>query len=101
MTLRYCEPTMFPIPLSPPRRGPARLWAATALALVLTLAACAGTVPPDVPATVGNAAMLLKVADDTRAGGDPATALSLYRQLHAQQPSDPVPLRRIGATALE
>jgi Flp pilus assembly protein TadD len=92
---------MFPIPLSPPRRGPARLWAATALALVLTLAACAGAVPPDVRATDGKAAMLLKVADDTRAGGDPATALSLYRQLHAQQPSDPVPLRRIGATALE
>ncbi len=41
--------------------------------------------------------MLLKIADETSAGGDPATAASLYRQVHEQKPKDPVPLQRLGA----
>jgi Flp pilus assembly protein TadD len=41
--------------------------------------------------------MLLKIADETYAGGDPATAASLYRQLHEMSPRDPVPLTRLAA----
>ena len=41
--------------------------------------------------------MLLKIADETNAGGDPATAASLYRQLHEASPRDPVPLARLAA----
>ena len=41
---------------------------------------------------------LMRVADDTRARGDPATALGLYRRLHEQRPTDPEPLARIAAT---
>lgn len=41
---------------------------------------------------------LMRVADDMRTRGDPATALTLYRRLHEQRPSDPEPLARIAST---
>jgi Flp pilus assembly protein TadD len=67
--------------------------------LAIGLSACAGgtansPVGKDADA---KSAMLLKIADETYSGGDPATAASLYRQLHEQQPKDPVPLERMAA----
>jgi Flp pilus assembly protein TadD/cell division protein FtsN len=73
---------------------------ATALALALALTACATGGSKTVSADA-KSAVLLKVADDTRAAGDAAAALTLYRQLHQTMPADPVPLLRIGVTAME
>jgi Flp pilus assembly protein TadD len=44
---------------------------------------------------------LMRVADDTGARGDPATALGLYRRLHEKRPNDPEPLARIAATLVK
>lgn len=73
---------------------------ATAVALALALTACASGNSGSV-GTDAKSAVMLKVADDTRAGGDPAGALAMYRGLHETAPNDPVPLVRIGATAME
>ncbi|HEX7966788.1 MAG TPA: tetratricopeptide repeat protein [Stellaceae bacterium] len=40
---------------------------------------------------------LMRVADDTRAHGDTATAIGIYRRLHEMRPNDPVPLARLGS----
>lgn len=40
----------------------------------------------------------MRVADETRAGGDLATAVGLYRRLHDMNPSDPRPLSRLGSS---
>src|SRR5215472_15235369 len=45
-----------------------------------------------------NEATMLKVADDTRAGGDLGNAVGLYRRAHEMDPRDPVPLARAGDT---
>src|SRR5260221_6607503 len=77
--------------------------APVAVVLALLLAACQMTGQCD-PGTSAAAApseasdKLMRVADDTRAHGDPATALGLYRRLHEMRPSDPAPLARIGST---
>ena len=77
--------------------------APVAVVLVLLLAACQTTGQCD-PSNSAAAApseasgKLMRVADETRAHGDPATALGLYRRLHETRPSDPVPLARIGST---
>lgn len=72
--------------------------AVSALALAIGLSACAGgSATPPAAANKDKAAMLLKIADETDAGGDPATAASLYRQLHELSPKDPVPLARLAA----
>jgi Flp pilus assembly protein TadD len=72
------------------------------VALVLGLSACAGNPAsgPGADRVAQKNAMLLQIADETDAGGDPATAASLYRQLHETAPSDPVPLARLGASLL-
>ena len=76
--------------------------AAAAVILTLLLAGC--QLPGQCPQTAAAADhsdsedKLLRVADDTRARGDPATALTLYRRLHEERPSDPEPLARIGST---
>jgi Flp pilus assembly protein TadD len=76
--------------------------AVSALALVLGLSACATTGP----ATSGKessaqkSTMLLKIADETDAGGDYATAASLYRELHEMSPKDPVPVERFAAALM-
>src|SRR5258707_13073367 len=76
--------------------------APVAVVLVLLLAACQTTGQCD-PSTSAAAApseasgKLMRVADETRAHGDPATALGLYRRLHEPRPGDPVPLPRIGS----
>src|SRR5580692_1169339 len=83
----------------PRPRRPRLQTAVSALALALGLTACAGgaagpksgTAPSDV-----KAATLLKIADET-ASSDPATAASLYRQLHDMSPRDPVPLGRLAS----
>src|SRR5215470_15851643 len=55
-------------------------------------------------ATAGNLApeqsadTMLKIADETRAGGDLANAVALYRRAHELAPRDPVPLARAGDT---
>ncbi|HZT52294.1 MAG TPA: SPOR domain-containing protein [Stellaceae bacterium] len=72
--------------------------AVSAFALVIGLAACAGG-PGNTSADAGTAT-LMKVADETAAGGDPATAANLYRQVHEQAPKDPVPLAKMGAMLL-
>jgi Flp pilus assembly protein TadD len=89
----------------PPRRCRHRAvtGAPGVLGLVLLLAACqmAGTCDPGAtPAAAPSTSSdkLMRVADETLAHGDPATALGLYRRLHETRPSDPVPLARIGAT---
>ena len=41
---------------------------------------------------------MLKVADETRAGGDLGNAIGLYRRAHEMAPRDPVPLARAGET---
>ena len=41
---------------------------------------------------------LIKVGDQTRAGGDPGNAVGLYRRAHELAPRDPVPLARAGET---
>jgi Flp pilus assembly protein TadD/cell division septation protein DedD len=64
----------------------------------LLLAACLGPGPADVHAPGQGAAALMRVADETRAGGDLATAAGLYRRLHEKSPSDPKPLARLGST---
>ncbi|HUB95283.1 MAG TPA: tetratricopeptide repeat protein [Stellaceae bacterium] len=68
------------------------------LALALGLTACAGSTQTSSVQTDVKGATMLKIADETSSGGDPATALSLYRQLHAMAPKDPVPLGRLAAT---
>ena len=45
-----------------------------------------------------NEQTMLKVADETRAGGDLSNAISLYRRAHEMDPRDPVPLARAGDT---
>src|SRR5471030_1989766 len=44
---------------------------------------------------------LLRIADATRAGGDSANAIGLYRRAHALAPKDATPLARLGATFAE
>lgn len=77
--------------------------APAAIGLALLLAGCqiAGQCAPATPnATPAGDTddKLMRVADDTRAHGDPATALGLYRRLHEKRPNDPEPLARIAAT---
>src|SRR5258707_4040887 len=45
-----------------------------------------------------NEATLLKVADQTRAGGDLGTAVTLYKRAHEMAKGDPVPLAKLGET---
>lgn len=45
-----------------------------------------------------SAETMLKVADDTRAGGDLGSAVGLYRRAHELALRDPVPLARAGET---
>lgn len=77
------------------------------LTVILALASCSS---PDAGgtrasgATPGNLApeqseaTMLKVADETRAGGDPGSAIGLYRRAHEMDLRDPVPLARAGET---
>jgi Flp pilus assembly protein TadD/septal ring-binding cell division protein DamX len=93
-------------------RRPARHTIARPLMLTvfLALSACSVLTGKDTPgtrasgATAGNLApeqneeTILKVADDTRAGGDLGNAVGLYRRAHEMDPHDPVPLARAGET---
>ncbi len=51
---------------------------------------------PTAAVTEPTAARLMKVADDTREGGDLATAVTLYRRAHELSPNDPLPLTRLA-----
>ncbi len=80
------------------------------LTVFLALSACSVFTGKDAPgtrasgATAGNLTpeqseeTMLKVADDTRAGGDLSNAVGLYRRAHELDPHDPVPLARAGDT---
>jgi Flp pilus assembly protein TadD len=84
------------------RLNPRRATAVSALALAFGLVACSGATPPttqDATQAV-KGEMLLKIADETNAGGDPTTAANLYRQLHDVSPQDPVPLARLAGALM-
>jgi Flp pilus assembly protein TadD len=53
---------------------------------------------PDENASGQTSTALLKVADETRAGGDLGTAVGLYRRVHEKRPTDPKPLEKLGST---
>jgi len=81
-----------------------------ALTLALLASACAtnttGTVPglgtgDDRLAAEKSPTTMIRVGDATRAGGDPGSAVALYRRAHELAPRDPVPLARLGATFVQ
>jgi Flp pilus assembly protein TadD len=81
-----------------------------ALTLALLASACAtnttGTVPglgtgDDRLAAEKSPTTMIRVGDATRAGGDPGSAVALYRRAHELAPKDPVPLNRLGATFVQ
>jgi Flp pilus assembly protein TadD/cell division protein FtsN len=81
-----------------------------ALTLALLASACStnttGVVPSlatgeDQLSADKSPATMVRVGDATRAGGDPASAIGLYRRAHELAPQDPVPLTRLGATFVE
>jgi Flp pilus assembly protein TadD/cell division protein FtsN len=81
------------------RARPSFRTAVSILALALGLSACAGGSSSTSPASQvakDKNTLLLRIADETAAGGDPATAVGLYRQLHQASPKDPVPLTRLA-----
>src|SRR5437660_7962837 len=94
------------------KRRPARLPIGRPLMLTvfLALSACSVFSGKDTAgtrasgATPGNLApeqsadTMIKVADETRAGGDLGNAVGLYRRAHELAPSNPVPLARAGET---
>ena len=75
--------------------------AVSALALAIGLTACASSPhSPSAANETDKSAMLLKIADETNAAGDPATAASIYREVHDLSPKDPVPLAKLAATSM-
>ena len=79
------------------RRGPF-FGAMAAFGLALILAGCQGAGPPDANAAGQSSAALMRVADDTRANGDPVTAAHLYQRVHEMKPADPKPLAKLAST---
>jgi len=75
--------------------------ASVGLVVSLLLAACQAPGAGDVHAPGQGAATLMRVADETRAGGDLATAVGLYRRVHEMSPADPKPLARLGSTLIQ
>ncbi len=65
-------------------------------ASVLTLAACASPSGTNVGTPSGDAASLVRLAETTRANGDPAASLPLYRRAQVLNPQDPTPLIGMG-----
>jgi Flp pilus assembly protein TadD len=78
--------------------GRAPIGASAAFVLALLLAGCQGGMSPDENASGQSSAALMKVADETRAGGDLGTAISLYRRVHEMRPTDAKPLEKLGST---
>jgi Flp pilus assembly protein TadD/cell division septation protein DedD len=74
--------------------------APAAFVLALLLAACEGAPPPDIRSIDQNADTVMRVADDTAAGGDLGTAAGLYRRAADLNPQDPRPLAKLGAVLL-
>ncbi len=80
------------------------------LTVFLALSACSAFTGKETPGTRASGATpgnltpeqsedtMLKVGDDTRAGGDLPNAVGLYRRAHELAPRDPVPLARAGDT---
>ena len=85
----------------PARRGGMLAGTPVAFVLGLLLTACQGAGPPDVHELGQNSDMVMRVADDTAAGGDLGTAASLYRRAADLSPQDPRPLAKLGAVLLQ
>ncbi len=77
--------------------------AALLILCAVVLAGCAGEVPTQAEIKQENltsqAEQLVRVGDTTRAGGDTASALQLYRRAANMKPEWPTPWFRIGETA--
>jgi Flp pilus assembly protein TadD len=76
--------------------------AAVLLAPLILIGGCAGTVPSShITATSeeGRFAQVMRIADATRAGGDPGAAAALYQRAHALAPNRMEPLIALGETA--
>ena len=82
----------------PSRRGRLLAGAPVAFVLSLLLAACQTAPQTDQAAASQGAPVLLRLADDTRAGGDLATAADLYRRAAELDPKDPAALAGLGDT---
>jgi len=71
--------------------------------VTLVLGACSGPLPSkedfDSENRAGRAVQLMRVADATRQGGNPVSALVLYRRAHETEPETVDPLIAIGDTA--
>lgn len=67
-------------------------------ASVLTLAACASPSGKSVGTPGGDAASLVSLAEATRANGDAAAAVPLYRRAYVLSPEDPAALIGLGET---
>ena len=80
-----------------------RLWVCLCI-VSLGLSACSGQVPSKAEITQDNlenrASQLVRVADTTRAGGDLANAMLLYRRAAEMRTDWPLPLLRLGETAI-
>lgn len=82
---------------------PGRRMRIAALALVCgVLAGCAGKVPTPAEMAVqdhdSQVAQILRVAESTRAGGDLASAVGMYRRAHQLAPEKVAPLKGLGET---
>jgi Flp pilus assembly protein TadD/cell division septation protein DedD len=75
-----------------------RLLAGAPVACVLGLLLAACQSAPDAQDPNKSSAMLMRLADDTRAGGDLAAAVDLYRRAAKLSPNDPKPLLDLGDT---
>jgi Flp pilus assembly protein TadD len=85
------------------RLPPRRLLAG---ALLLLVAACQTTTTTNLAQNVSpkepqTAETLMRVADDTRAGGDLASAASLYQRVHEMEPKDPAPLGKLAGIMVQ
>ena len=80
----------------PYQRPPVRFSRLSALLLAASLAACTGRGGSTSPADLGSAASLMRMGDNMRANGDPASAAEFYRGAASKEPADPAPLVRLG-----
>jgi Flp pilus assembly protein TadD len=86
--------------------SPNRRRAALLATLATVLVACAevrdsGSYLPSTKEPGGEAAALMRVAERTRAAGDTATAIGLYRRVHELKPGEIEPLLRLGGALSE
>ncbi len=81
-----------------PRRSRVLKGAPVAFVLALLMAACQGPGAPDSRSSNQSTDAMMRVADELRAHGDLATAVTLYRRVHDLTPTDPRPVGYLAAT---